>query len=174
MAAALGTGLAVVSWPLLHGVVEFMSREPEVQRAAVVYLEIRLLGAPAVLIALAAFGALRGLQDMRTPLTIAVLSNGLNAILDPVLIFGLGPVPALGVAGAAWASVVGQWLAAGYSIVAVQRRLGLPRHLAWRDAGSLLVVGRDLFARTGLLLIFLLFATRAATRIDADSGAAAR
>jgi Na+-driven multidrug efflux pump len=48
-----------------------------------------------------AFGALRGRQDMRTPFRIAV---SVNVTLDALLIFGAGPVPPLGVAGAAWAT----------------------------------------------------------------------
>ncbi len=121
---------------------------------------------------LAGFGALRGLQDMRTPLWIALVSSALNVALDPLLIFGAGPIPSLGVAGAAWATVASQWLAAGWTLAAVRRRLGRPERLAWRDAGALFTVGRDLFLRTGLLLLFLLLATREATRIGPDAGAA--
>ena len=133
---------------------------------------MRLLGAPAVLITLAAFGALRGLQEMRTPLWVATGANLVNAGLDPLLIFGAGPVPALGVAGAAWASVVGQWLGALWAVAAVRRHLGLAARVPWGEAPGLLIVGRDLFLRTGLLTLFLLLATRAATRLGADTGAA--
>jgi MATE family multidrug resistance protein len=121
---------------------------------------------------MAAFGALRGLHDMRTPLRIALASNALNVALDALLIFGLGPVPALGVAGAAWATVISQWVGGLWALAALRRRLGLPPRLRWRDAGVLLVVGRDLFLRTGLAVAFLLLATRAANRVGAESGAA--
>jgi MATE family multidrug resistance protein len=119
-----------------------------------------------------AFGALRGLHDMRTPLWIALASNALNAALDAVLITGLGPVPAFGVAGAAWATVISQWGAGLWALAALERRLGFAPRIVARDARALLVVGRDLFLRTGLLVGFILLTTRAATRIGSDSGAA--
>ncbi len=121
---------------------------------------------------MAAFGALRGLQDMRTPLAIALAQNALNIALDAVLIFGVGPIPAFGIAGAAWASVISQWLGALWAVEAVRRRLGLPARIHWRDAKSLLVVGRDLFFRTGSLILFIVLTTRAATLLGADAGAA--
>ncbi len=172
LAAAIGTGLALVSWPLLHGAVEFMTTDLEVHHASIVYLKIRLLGGPAILIMMAAFGALRGLQEMRTPLLIAVTQNALNVILDAILIFGWGEIPPLGIAGAAWASVVSQWLGALWAVERVIRRLGLPQRVDLRSAGRLLAVGRDLFIRTGSLLAFLIVSTRFATRLGADAGAA--
>ena len=116
-----------------------MSTDAGIRRGAVVYLQIRLLSAPAVLLTVAAFGALRGLQDMRTPLWIAVATNALNVALDPLLIFGLGPLPALGIAGAAWATVIAQWLGAAAAVRAVRsgracRRAstGATRGTCWR------------------------------------------
>ncbi len=172
LGALFGVGLALIGWPLLDPAARFMSDDAEIRSVAVTYLEIRLLGGPAILLTIAAFGALRGLQDMRTPLRIAVVANAVNVVLDAVLIFGLGPVPAFGIAGAAWASVASQWLGAAWAFAAVRRRLGLPARVPWSDASALLVVGRDMFTRTGLLLLFIVLATRTATRIGADAGAA--
>jgi MATE family multidrug resistance protein len=149
-----------------------MSSDLAVQADLVVYMEIRLLAAPAVLLTLAGFGALQGLQDMRTPLAIAATANLVNAALDPLLIFGWGPVPALGVAGAAWASTLGHWIAGLWVIAAVQRRLGLAARVPWSHAPGLFVVGLDLFLRTGFLMGFLLLATRTANQLSAEAGAA--
>lgn len=172
LGAAIGAALAILSWPLLDTAVAFMTNDLDVHRAAFTYLRIRLVGGPAILIMMAAFGALRGLQEMRTPLLIAVAQNALNVVLDAVLIFGWGPIPALGIAGAAWASVASQWLGALWAVERVIRRLGLPDRLDLRAAGRLLAVGRDLFLRTGSLIAFLVVSTRIATLLGADSGAA--
>ena len=59
-------------------------------------------------------GVLRGLQNMRTPLKVAVGLNVVNIVLDPVLIFGWGPVPSLGIAGAALATAAVAAVARGY------------------------------------------------------------
>jgi MATE family multidrug resistance protein len=172
LAFLIGGAVALLGWLATPAAIAFMSDETAVRNGMRSYFTIRLLGAPAVLLLFAGFGALRGLQEMRMPLWIAAGANLVNLVLDPILIFGVGPVPALGVAGAAVASVVGQWIGAIWTVVAVRKRIGLSPRVPWQRAPALLVVGRDLFLRTGLLTLFLLFATRAATRLGADAGAA--
>jgi MATE family multidrug resistance protein len=149
-----------------------MGATADVHRMATGYIQLRLVGAPAVLATIAAFGCLRGLQDMRSPLWIAVGVNILNILLDAVLIFGWGPIPPLGVAGAAAASAASQWLGAVGAGIVVYRRLGLPNRLQMGEAKKLLQVGWELFVRTGLLTLFLLIATRAATQSGPEAGAA--
>ena len=125
-----------------------------------------------VLIAmLTAFGALRGLQDMRTPLWVALGSNALNIALDPLLIFGWGPIPAWGLAGAAWASTVSHLVGAIWALYAVQRRLPHAASTGWAQALAFLRVGGNLVIRTGALLFFLILATRTATRAGTEAGA---
>ncbi|MGB7872805.1 MAG: MATE family efflux transporter [Anaerolineales bacterium] len=172
MATGFGILLILLLLPILNWLAELLGASGAVQMEAVNYMQIRLYGAPAVLLMLVTFGVLRGLQDMRTPLWIAVGFNLLNVLLDWLLIFGNGPFPAMGVSGSALASTVSQWLGAlaGVTIVAV--RLGLSVSFTFRDVTRLLSVGGDLFVRTGLLTFFLAYTTRAATRIGADAGAA--
>ena len=166
-ALLIGAGMKALPWAA-----SAMGAAGSVHTQAVVYMRIRLLGAPAVLTTIAVFGALRGLQDMRTPLLVAVGVNTLNIFLDAVLIYGWGPVPAMGIAGAAAASSASQWVGAVWSAAIVYRRLGRPHGIRAGDVVSLLKIGGDLFVRTGLLTFFLLMGTRAATRIGADAGAA--
>lgn len=170
MAAALALGFGVVVGALGIGLAEpsavAMGAEGTVVQDAAVYLRIRWLGAPFVILTTAAFGALRGLQDMRTPLRIAVAVNVLNVGLDAALI------PRFGIAGAAWATVGSQGLGAIACIVSLRGRLGVPVGLRSADARLLLVVGGDLFVRTALLTAFLVLSTRTATRIGEESGAA--
>lgn len=172
LSGCIGVAMGLIAWAALPALCRFMGAVGEVQTLAVRYLEIRLLGAPAVLATMAALGALRGLHDMRTPLYIALGINATNVVLDALLITGWGPFPALGVAGAAWATVISQWAGAAWALGSIRQRLPLTRRVKMREALNLLVVGRDLFLRTGLLVAFILLTTRAATRIDTDSAAA--
>ena len=163
----IGLGLGATSWA-----VTWMGAEGDLREQASAYMYVRWLGAPAVLVAITAFGVLRGLLDMRTPLWIAAAINLFNLCLDPVLIFGLGPIPAMGVRGAAWASTISQWLGALWGLWIAIRRLGITRRLNWRRARYLLQIGGDLFVRTGLLNLYLVLATRSATLCGAEAGAA--
>ena len=172
MAACIGVVMIAVGLLVVSPAATLMGAQGNVHQHAVTYLWIRVFGAPAVLITITCFGALRGLQDMRTPMWIALGINLLNIVLDAVLIFGAGPIPALGIAGAAWASVASQYLGALWSLLAVRSRLGLPSRLHTRDARKILVIGRDLFLRTGLLTGFMLLGTRAATLMGEDQAAA--
>jgi len=172
LAGALGIVGGLAIRPCLPAIVGWMGAEGDVAVVAQEYMVIRLLSAPAVLLVFATFGVLRGIQDMRTPLWIALVINACNIALDPLLIFGFGPVPPLGVAGAAWASVVSQWIGALWSVVAVTRRVGVRREGAWKAARRLLVIGRDLVLRVGCLNLFLVLTTRTATQVGVEAGAA--
>ena len=109
LALGIGIAVALAAAPAVSPVARWMGAEGPIEQPTVVYLRIRLIGLPGSLIMLAAFGVLRGLQNMRTPLWVAAFVSALNAALDPVLIFGVKAlgIPAMGVAGAAWATVIG-------------------------------------------------------------------
>ena len=149
-----------------------MKAEGPVLADAVAYMNIRWLGAPAIFLMLSLFGILRGLQDMTAPLWVALGTNALNILLDALLVFGAGPVPAMGVEGAAAASVISQWIGAAWTMAILFRYYKPDFHIRWSSSVRLLKVGGDLFIRTGLLTLFLLVTTRAATKAGADSGAA--
>ncbi len=136
------------------------------------YMQIRLYGAPAVLMMMVTFGAMRGLQDMRTPLWIALGVNALNLLLDWILIFGLGSFPAMGVAGSALASTISQWVGAIVGFIILLKTIGLTISLKIKDAKKMLKVGGDLFVRTALINLFLGYITRVANGFSADAGAA--
>lgn len=87
------------------------------------WLSIRLLAAPFWFGTLALGGWFQGRGDTRTPMRATLLANGLNIALDPVFIFGWGPLPALGVQGAALATFVG--FAGGFVHLALHARRGL-------------------------------------------------
>lgn len=172
LAFLTGVVLIVLGVLAAHPVSRWMGATAGIETNAVLYIRIRLLAAPAVLVTVAAFGALRGIHDMKTPLWIAVTVNAINLALDWPLVFGLGPIPAFGIAGAAAASAASQWVGAVWAIGAVRRKIGVSRPFDFHGTGPLLTIGGDLFLRTGLLTAFLVLTTRAATRIGAEAGAA--
>jgi MATE family multidrug resistance protein len=92
-----------------------------------------------------------------------VLVNGLNAALDALLVLGLG----MGVAGVAFASLAAEYVAAGLGLALVARAGGLARPAAgwaavrdWAALRRMVVVNRDLFVRTLVLLGAFAFFTR--------------
>ncbi|CAI9298725.1 unnamed protein product [Lactuca saligna] len=72
------------------------------------FTSIRAFGAPAIVLALAAQGTFRGFKDTKTPLYAIAAGNLVNAILDPIFIFFSG----LGISGAAFATVISEYLIA--------------------------------------------------------------
>ncbi|MFD8803976.1 MATE family efflux transporter [Streptomyces sp. NPDC059597] len=82
-------------------------------------------------------GIFKGLGDTRTPMRTALVANGCVLLLDPLLIYGVGALPALGVRGAALGTVLGRAVALGVSLVLLWRRRGVVLGAdAGRGAGS--------------------------------------
>ena len=89
LAAAIGLAVWPSGWPLAPQIAAAFGGTPAVSHQAVIYLRISLLGAPSMLAVLAGTGVLRGLQDTRTPLLVAVAANALNIALNATFVLGL-------------------------------------------------------------------------------------
>lgn len=70
------------------------------------YMSLWWFGAVFVVTNMVANSSLRARGDTKTPALVMSVSSALNFILDPVFIFGFGPIPAMGIQGAALASVI--------------------------------------------------------------------
>jgi len=174
---AAGAGLTLVVWaslailalglPLRHEVFRFMGTAPEVSEAGAQYLGIILLGMPAFFAFAWIAAAFRATGDARTPLRLLGVAALTNLVADPILIFGLGPLPALGVRGAALATV-GAWLAgavAGWHLLA-ERGLR-PPILAFlkppRETAAALRIGLPLAAEGAVFSLIYVLLTRITT-----------
>lgn len=137
---AFGLGVILVVLAVFAGrpLLSAMGGAGGVLEAATTYLMFSLPGLPAMLLVLAATGVLRGLQDGRTPLIVAVAGFSVNAGLDWLLVYGAG----MGVAGAALGTSITQW-----AMALVYLFLLLPRLSAERV--SLAPHGRNILALTG-------------------------
>ncbi len=103
-----GAGALITAGPAAHYLFLLIGTDPEVSRLGYAYLSILFRGAIFSFSSLFMESALRAAGDTRTPMFITGGGFLLNALLDPLLIFGAGPVPALGIEGAAIATVISQ------------------------------------------------------------------
>ena len=171
LALLLAAGLMVLGWVFADPLVRALGARGEVRVAALLYLRVSLLGLPALLVTLAGTGYLRGRQDTRTPLAVAVGANVVNLVLEVVLIYGLG----YGVGASALATVVAQTGGALVFAVAVFRGARSLDVGLRPDVGalrSLALVARDLVVRTAALRAALTLATAVAARIGTTDLAA--
>ena len=164
----LGAGLGVVLLAALVALaapaVALMGGKGEIGEQAVLYLRISALGAPLFMLATAAQGYLRGVSDLRTPLIILLVANGVNVVLDVVFIYGFG----WGLAGSAAGTVIAQ-LGMGAAFVWVVLRvepMAAPRLAAMRP---LMRVGSEIAVRTSALLASFLVASAVLARVGAPS-----
>jgi putative MATE family efflux protein len=137
LAAGLGLLTAALGFVAAPSLVALLGASDAVAPYAVTYLRWSLPGLPAMLVVLAATGVLRGLQDTRTPLVVAIAGAVANVALNVVLVYGAG----LGIAGSALGTVIAQ-AGMATALVAVVVR-------AARRAGAALRPDRAGIARSG-------------------------
>jgi putative MATE family efflux protein len=171
LALLLGAAVIAVVLPAAPSIVELFGASDTAALYATTYLRISALGIPAMLVVLASTGVLRGLQDTRTPLYVAIAGFVANAVLNAGLVYGAD----LGIAGSAWGTVVAQWgMSATYLVVVVRgaRRHGASLRPDVAGIRASAQAGVPLLVRTLSLRAILMIATAVAARLgDADIAA---
>jgi putative MATE family efflux protein len=181
LALILSVPVVAAAIPLAPALVRLFGASPSATPFAVDYLRVSALGIPAMLVVLAATGVLRGLQDTRTPLVVAVAGFSANLLLNLGLVFGAG----LGITGSALGTVLAQGgMAAAYLAVVVRgvRKSSLEgqQDRAWWRAlrpdlpgiRACATAGVPLLVRTLSLRAILLIATAVAARLGNTAMAA--
>ena len=166
--------LALLVWlvhePLLRLALHFIDSSEALLEQARIYFNIRLISLPAALANFVLVGWFIGAQRARAPLYLLLAVNLTNIILDVLFVVVLG----WGVAGAAWATVVGDYTGLLLGLWLLRPVLArYPGVMAWGDAlrlrgaGPLIKVNRDILIRTlALELVFYLLVLQGARMGD--------
>ncbi|OOC38618.1 multidrug transporter MATE [Thermosipho melanesiensis] len=114
----LGVVLSIVAILISRPVITLIAgnESREVVKFAVSYFNIVMIGLPFGFIFNSAASILRGWGDSKFTMNLMFISTVVNIILDPILIFGVGFIPKMGVVGAAWATTIARIVAAIISI----------------------------------------------------------
>ncbi|MFE1249163.1 MATE family efflux transporter [Streptomyces sp. NPDC058766] len=171
LALFLGAAVVAAALPTAPHIVDLFGASEAAAPYATTYLRISVFGIPAMLIVLAATGVLRGLQDTKTPLYVAIGGFVANGALNAGLVYGAD----LGIAGSAWGTVIAQFgMAAVYLAVVLSgaRKHGVSLRPDAAGIRASAQAGVPLLVRTLSLRAILMIATAVAARLgDADIAA---
>jgi len=170
---AIGLGLLIIAVVQAAAVpiVTAIAGSDGIADAALPWLRIAILGAPAILISLAGNGWMRGVQDTVRPLRYVIAGFVVSALLCPLLVYGWLGFPRWELEGSAVANLVGQWLAALlFCRALLVERVSLRVDVAVLPAQ--LAMGRDLLIRSLAFQACFVSAAAVAARFGAASVAA--
>ncbi len=129
----VSAAIALLGFLLAPPLLAWMQTPADALPLAVSYLRIIFLAMPAMYLYAFVMMSLRGAGDSKTPFRFLLLSVGLDIVLNPLFIFGLGPIPALGIAGSATATLIANVV----SLVAILVHLYRRKHFLWLHADEL-------------------------------------
>ncbi len=112
LALAISVPLTVVSWLYARPMIDILTNDPAAIGYGAAYLKVIMLSLVFRFWSMTAARALAGSADTRTPMYVRLLTLPTNVVLNGILVFGLGPVPSLGVTGAALGTTIANTLAA--------------------------------------------------------------
>ncbi len=134
----------------------------------VLYYDIRVWGFPLTLFTFAVFGIFRGLQNTFWPMIVAIIGAVTNIVLDFILVYGIEDVlEPMGISGAAWASLISQFLMAviAFALLLIKTNVSLRLKFPLnKELGRLVTMSLNLFVRSIALNTALYFATANATQ----------
>ena len=109
LAVFFSIGVTLIGYPLAEqGLLAVRMADPEVLRLGTTYMHIVLVGISTMFLSMTLGSIFRAGGDAVTPMVVLVFSTLINIALDPLLIFGLWGFPKLGVAGSAYATLIGR------------------------------------------------------------------
>lgn len=166
--ALLLAGIVLAFTSQLIGVFRFTSAV--VEGGAISYLRIVALGFVFTFINPTFQGIYNGVGNSKLPFYYLLIGLGLNIVLDPLLIFGWGPVPALGVQGAAYATVMAQFVVFAVFVIRfvwmkeIMDPDFLRFRLSWRITSRIFKLGLPVATESSLFAIFALILARLITK----------
>jgi len=126
LAAINGIATGVLLYALAPVFAGLQAMTGEAAAITVEYLRLSAVGSAMWSMTLIGGAALRGAGDMRTPMVIQAAINILNVIASPCLVYGVGPLPELGITGIVCGTVLAQTLGAVFMLTVLARgRAGL-------------------------------------------------
>jgi putative MATE family efflux protein len=159
-AVLLGIGLAIVLGTvgglLAPRLLELLGASPAVLATGTGYARVMLGGCATIVLLFMINAAFRGAGDASITLRTLWLANGINILLGPILVFGLGPAPRLGVNGAALATNIGRGVGVLYQLWMLGRgggRLVIRREHLTFDSETLRTIFR--IARSGVVQMLI-------------------
>jgi putative MATE family efflux protein len=108
--------IAIPGYFYAHDLLLFMAKDPQVAESGYKFTRIMLTCNLPILLLWMLNGIFRGAGDASTSMRALWIANGVNLILDPMFIFGFGPIEAMGVTGAAYATTIGRSIGVFYQL----------------------------------------------------------
>ncbi|MDO5979067.1 MATE family efflux transporter [Flavivirga spongiicola] len=164
---SLSVLIIIGTYPFAQSIFKLYNASDLILDYSVDYYKIRVFGFPFTLFTIAVFGAFRGLQNTYYPMIIAIIGASANIILDIILVYGIsGFIPAMHIKGAAYASLIAQFIMAILSAYYLLKKTSIPLKLSFpfnEEIIRFIIMILNLFVRTLALNVTLYFATRFAT-----------
>ena len=132
LAVIIGALLGGVGYIFAEDILVLMGGKPDLIAEGLGFTQIMLAGNLSIFLLFLNNAIFRGAGDAAIAMRALWLANGLNLILDPLLIFGWGPVPAYGVEGAAIATTLGRSIGVLYQVYHLMNRRGIIK-IGWAN-----------------------------------------
>ena len=179
--AGMSVLMALAGLTLSPALLTAMKTPPQSLPLAIAYMRVIFCALPSLYMYAFVMSVLRAAGDSKTPFYFMLLSVGLDISLNPVFIFGLGPVPRLGIAGSALSTFIAQTI----SLTAMLRHLYRRRHflclhgeelkflrIDWRLGAALLRKGIPMSGQISVMSLSGVLMISLVNRFGVDTAAA--
>jgi putative MATE family efflux protein len=160
---------AIIGIVFAQELLSLMGAEPQVLEQGYLYTQWMLGGNLVIMLLFTGNAVFRGAGDAAIAMRVLLIANGINIVLDPLLIFGLGPIPTLGIEGAAIASNIGRGVGVVFVLTELfgggkhirirlakcQIELKLMGHILWTSLGG---IGQMFIAMTSWIFLMRILA----------------